>query len=78
MSSLKKINRNQNKLKKKSAVKAMKYMEKAVNSIPKHCFMCEKPFDASVPNALSTWMVSVNSQGSTMTCPECWAQRPVQ
>lgn len=78
MSSLKKISRNQSKLKKKSAVKAMKYMERAVNSIPKQCCVCEKPFDASVPNALNTWMVSINSQGSIMTCPDCWAQRPVQ
>lgn len=77
MSSLKKVKRAQDLSKRKSATKALKYMERAVNSIPKECSTCGDTFDPKVPDALNTWHVSMNKEMTLLTCPKCWQIRSV-
>lgn len=77
MSSLKKVKRAQDLRKRKSATKSLKIMERAVNSIPSECSTCGEVFDPKVPDALSTWHVSMSKEKTLMTCPKCWQIRSV-
>lgn len=77
-SSLKRIKRAHELSRRKAAAKAMKFMERAVNNIPKECSTCSATFDPKVPGALDAWHVSLSQESTMMTCPDCWAKRSVQ
>jgi hypothetical protein len=76
-SSLRKVKRAQDITRRKAAEKAMKFMERAVNNIPKTCSICNMPFDPKVPGALDTWHVSLSQDSTSMICPTCWVQRGI-
>lgn len=77
-SSLKKIKRSHDLMRRKAAVKAMKTMERVVGNMPKKCYTCDVCFDPKVPGALDSWHISISQDATLMTCPVCWANRSVQ
>lgn len=67
-----KIKRKKIKKLKKETAKSMRQVSKALDSMPKSCQVCQKPFDKTdVPNSYE-WNIEIFDEGNcNLTCPEC-------
>lgn len=66
-----KLKRNKSKERAKHARKALKTMNKRMNSLGDNCRACGKPFDKNDPEALSSWVVYVEDNDARLVCPTC-------
>lgn len=65
--------KKKSRVKKKHLMRRINEVAKQVTQMDKTCRSCGKQFDASVPGALDTWLVTVGPEATFLTCPECHA-----
>ena len=67
-----KIKRNKEKEAKKRLAKEIKQKMSMFDKIPEACLACEKSFNKSDKEMVSSWYVVVKEDGVNLYCPTCW------
>ena len=67
-----KFKRNKEKEAKKRLAKEIKQKMNMFDKIPEACLACEKSFNKSDKEMVSSWYVVVREDGVNLYCPTCW------